>query len=93
LCIDENRDDIYGLMECIGYCSRFGRRGVVQYRSLRGELRGEALTRIECRKAARGLFPQEFSSSIAETLSIRAGCTVCIKVPALLCLFDEADWP
>ena len=57
-CIEENRD-IYGLMECIGYCSRFGRRCVVQYRS-GGELRGEALTRIECRKAARVLFPQEF---------------------------------
>ena len=57
-CIEENRD-IYGLMECIGYCSRFGRRSVVQYRS-GGELHGEALTRIECRKASRALFPQEF---------------------------------
>ena len=57
-CIEEN-GDIYGLMECIGYCSKFGRRGVVQYRS-GGELRGEGLTRSECRKAARVVFPQEF---------------------------------
>jgi hypothetical protein len=60
LCIDESRGgSIYELMECIGYCSRFGRRGVFDFRS-RGDLRGEGLTRSECRKAARALFPQEF---------------------------------
>jgi hypothetical protein len=52
---------IYDLMECIGLCSRFGgpRPPVFQSRS-RGELRGVGLTRSECRKAARLLFPQDF---------------------------------
>jgi hypothetical protein len=52
-CIEED-GDIYGMMECIGYCSRFRpRHPVFQSRS------GGELTRSECREAARVMFPQE----------------------------------
>ena len=59
---NEESDNIYALMECIGLCSRFGGPrppGHFQSRSL-GELRGVGLTRHECRKAARILSPQDF---------------------------------
>ena len=59
---NEESDNIYALMECIGLCSRFGGPrppGHFQSRS-RGELRGVELTRRECRKAAKLLFPQDF---------------------------------
>ena len=47
--------DIYAFAECIGLCSVYRpRHPVAQFRS-----RG-ALTRGECRKAARAAFPQDF---------------------------------